>query len=136
VKIQFLIAESESANTPSNLKDHVTTDAALKYTMYMVDVNRLYDIALGTYDLPLVVVVAEKSQKDPKEYLPFLNQLRRLPLNYQRYKIDCHLKRYEKALQHIAKCGREGWLDGCCYWGDLGLLKQENYCGNFTGFTM
>ena len=83
----------------------MTVDSALKYTLYMVDVNRLYDIALGTYDLPLVVMVAEKSQKDPKEYLPFLNQLRKLPLNYQRYKIDCHLKRYEKALQHITKCG-------------------------------
>lgn len=66
----------------------------------------MYDIALGMYDLSLAVMVAEKSQMDPKEFLPFLNGLRRLPLNYQRYKIDRHLKRYVKALHHIAKCGK------------------------------
>ncbi len=70
-----------------------------------MDVNQLYSIALGMYDLPLAVMVAEKSQKDPKEYLPFLNELNRLPCDYQRYKIDCHLKRFKKALEHISKCG-------------------------------
>ena len=94
------------AGSGSDSSDRVTVDAALKYTMYMVDVNKLCDIALGMYDLPLVVMVAERSQKDPKEYLPFLNNLRKLPLHYQRYKIDCHLNRYEKALHHISKCGR------------------------------
>ncbi len=95
----------DSLDSVSDSKDAVTVDSALKYTMYMVDVNKLYNIALGMYDLPLVVMVAEKSQKDPKEYLPFLNGLRKLPLDYQRYKIDCYLKRYDKALHHIAKCG-------------------------------
>ena len=42
--------------------------------------------------------------QDPKEYLPFLNQLQKLETNYQRYSIDKHLKRHDKALQHIAKC--------------------------------
>ena len=79
-------------------------EEALKYTMFLVDVNELYDVALGMYDLPLVVMVAEKSQKDPKEYLPFLNELNKLPLDYRHYKIDVHLKRYRKALQHISKC--------------------------------
>ena len=68
-------------------------------------VDRLYDVALGTYNLPLVVMVAEQSQKDPKEYLPFLNGLRKLPPDYRKFKIDSHLKRYSKALRHIAKCG-------------------------------
>jgi elongator complex protein 1 len=31
-----------------------------------VDVNVLFDLALGTYDFDLVLMVAEKSQKDPK----------------------------------------------------------------------
>lgn len=83
----------------------VTAARALKYTIYLVDVNSLYDIALGMYNLPLVVMVAEKSQKDPKEYLPFLNQLNRLPPDYQHFKIDCFLKRFKKALHHISKCG-------------------------------
>ena len=85
----------------------VTAAKALKYTMYLVDVSKLYDIALGMYNLPLVVMVAEKSQKDPKEYLPFLNQLNRLPPDYRCFKIDCHLKRYKKALRHISVCGED-----------------------------
>ena len=32
----------------------------------MVDVNTLFDVALGTYDFEIVMMVAEKSQKDPK----------------------------------------------------------------------
>ena len=108
----------------------VSAEEALKYVLFLVDVNHLYDVALGTYDFQLVLMVAEKSQKaspfpythtpylilhtpyphipilqDPKEYLPFLNELRRLPGSYQKYKIDLHLRRYHKALQHISQCG-------------------------------
>jgi elongator complex protein 1 len=55
----------------------VSADEAMKYLLYLVDVNRLYDVALGLYDFDLVMQVAAKSNKDPKEYLPFLNNLRR-----------------------------------------------------------
>jgi len=41
----------------------VTTDDALRYLLYLVDVNDLYNVALGTYDFDLVLLVAEKSQK-------------------------------------------------------------------------
>ncbi len=51
-------------------------------------------------------MVAEKSHTDPKEYLPFLNELRKLEENYRKYKIDMYLKRYKKALGSIAKCGK------------------------------
>ena len=84
----------------------VQADEAIKYTLFLVDVNELYNVALGMYDFELVLLVAEKSQKDPKEYLPFLNELRRLPIDYQRYKIDLYLRRYDKALHHISKCGK------------------------------
>ena len=40
-----------------------TVDAALKYLILLVDVNELFDVALGTYDFQLVLMVAEKSQK-------------------------------------------------------------------------
>ena len=78
------------------------TDEALKFLLYMVDVNVLYDVALGTYDFDLVMMVAEKSQKDPKEYLPFLNSLKAMEPSYSRFSIDKHLKRWSKALVHIA----------------------------------
>ena len=31
--------------------------------LYIVDVNELFDVALGTYDFDIVLMVAEKSQK-------------------------------------------------------------------------
>ena len=41
----------------------VPAEDALKYLLFLVDVNELYDVALGTYDFDLVLMVAEKSQK-------------------------------------------------------------------------
>ncbi|KOX68903.1 Elongator complex protein 1 [Melipona quadrifasciata] len=79
------------------------SDEALKYLLYIVDVNVLFDIALGMYDFDLTMFIASKSQKDPKEYIPFLNDFRNLDENYMKYSINLHLKRYESALEHIAK---------------------------------
>jgi elongator complex protein 1 len=101
-------------NNPS-----VSAEEALKYLLFLVDVNELYDVAIGTYDFDLVVMVAEKSQKDPKEYLPFLNNLRVMESNYQKYSIDRYLKRYHKALQHISKCGRDRFSEG------VTLIKEQ-----------
>ncbi|XP_069632466.1 elongator complex protein 1 isoform X2 [Haliaeetus albicilla] len=101
----------------------VSAEEALKYLLFLVDVNELYDYSLGTYDFDLVIMVAEKSQKDPKEYLPFLNTLRKMETNYQRYTIDRHLKRYTKALGHLSKCGPEHFPEF------LNLVKdQSQYC--------
>uniref|UniRef100_A0A672QR58 Elongator complex protein 1 n=1 Tax=Sinocyclocheilus grahami TaxID=75366 RepID=A0A672QR58_SINGR len=90
---------------------HVSAEEALKYLLFLVNVNELYEQSLGTYDFDLVLMVAEKSQKDPKEYLPFLNMLKTLEPNYQRYTIDKHLKRYRKALHHLSKCGEEHFTE-------------------------
>ncbi|XP_053985315.1 elongator complex protein 1 [Hylaeus volcanicus] len=84
-------------------EDCITSDEALKYLLYIVDVNVLFNTALGMYDFDLTMFVASKSQKDPKEYIPFLNDLKKLDENYMKYSIDLYLKRYESALEHIAK---------------------------------
>ena len=55
----------------------VGAEEALKYLLFLVDVNELYDIALGTYDFDLVLMVAEKSQKVRRKtfrYLAVLTQ--------------------------------------------------------------
>lgn len=41
----------------------VTAEEALKYALFLVDVDQLYDVALGMYDFQLVLMVAEKTQK-------------------------------------------------------------------------
>lgn len=84
-------------------EEHIMSVEALKYLLYIMDVNVLFDIALGMYDFDLTMFIASKSQKDPKEYIPFLNGLKKLDENYMKYSIDLHLKRYESALEHIAK---------------------------------
>lgn len=99
---------------------NIDAQGALKYLLYLVDVNQLYNVALGMYDFDLVLFVATKSQKDPKEYLPFLNELKQLDESYRKFKIDSHLKRYHKALKHIVDCG-EDRFDEC-----LKLANAEN----------
>ncbi|XP_041042916.1 elongator complex protein 1 isoform X2 [Carcharodon carcharias] len=98
------------ADPPSD-PEAVGAEEALKYLLFLVDVNELYDYAVGTYDFDLVMMVAEKSQKDPKEYLPFLNSLKKMETNYQRYSIDKYLKRYKKALSHLSKCGPQHFTE-------------------------
>ncbi|KAH8307765.1 hypothetical protein KR044_012909, partial [Drosophila immigrans] len=95
-------------------------DQLLKYLLYLVDVNELYNVALGTYLFGLVLFVAQKSQKDPKEFLPYLNELKALPEDFRKFKIDEHLKRYDRALTNLAACGEQH-----C---DLALdiIKQHN----------
>ncbi|XP_070543580.1 elongator complex protein 1-like [Ptychodera flava] len=103
-ELEIALNKIKSLRDDVNTNRVVTADEALKYIICMVDVNELYNVALGTYDFDLVLMVAEKSQMDPKEYLPFLNKLRKLESSYQKYTIDKHLKRYSKALVHISQC--------------------------------
>lgn len=81
----------------------ISADKAMKYLLLLVDVNSLYDIALGLYDLDLVMFVASKSQKDPKEYVPYLNELKKMDSDYRKYTINKHLKRYDRALECLLK---------------------------------
>uniref|UniRef100_A0A8C7HFW4 Elongator complex protein 1 n=1 Tax=Oncorhynchus kisutch TaxID=8019 RepID=A0A8C7HFW4_ONCKI len=107
--------------------DVMSAEEALKYLLFLVNVNELYEHSLGTYDFDLVLMVAEKSQKDPKEYLPFLNMLKTLEPNYQRYSIDKHLKRYRKALHHLSKCGEEHFTES------LNLVKDQRLYSEALG---
>uniref|UniRef100_A0A8C7HHX8 Elongator complex protein 1 n=1 Tax=Oncorhynchus kisutch TaxID=8019 RepID=A0A8C7HHX8_ONCKI len=112
---------------PTSAANAVSAEEALKYLLFLVNVNELYEHSLGTYDFDLVLMVAEKSQKDPKEYLPFLNMLKTLEPNYQRYSIDKHLKRYRKALHHLSKCGEEHFTES------LNLVKDQRLYSEALG---
>lgn len=132
-----LIWSVRNAEQSTSSATMVSAQEALKYLLYLVNVNDLYDVALGMYDFDLVLFVAQKSQKDPKEYLPFLNELKSFEENYRKYRIDNHLKRYEKALTHIVKCGIEK-LEECLelvekhnlYTHALRMYKKQDECYN------
>ncbi|GAA5956343.1 hypothetical protein JCM21900_006151 [Sporobolomyces salmonicolor] len=88
-------------------KDAERAEDAVKYIIFLSDANKLFDLALGMYDFALVLMIAQHSQKDPREYLPFLRALRELPLHLQRHKIDDHLARHDSALRNLALAGDE-----------------------------
>ncbi|KAH7910038.1 pol II transcription elongation factor [Hygrophoropsis aurantiaca] len=91
---------------------------AVKYIIFLVDADRLFDTALGMYDFSLVLMVAQHAQKDPREYLPFLRELRALRALskfYQRFRIDDHLRRYSKALTNLNLAGEEHFQEAIAY---------------------
>lgn len=80
-------------------------DKALQYIIVFVDVEHLFNVALGMYDLELVAMVAQHSNKDPREYLPFLLELQKMEGNYRKFKIDDHLSNHQRALDSLARAG-------------------------------
>eukprot|EP01119_Soliformovum_irregulare_P015429 TRINITY_DN4341_c0_g2_i2.p1 TRINITY_DN4341_c0_g2~~TRINITY_DN4341_c0_g2_i2.p1 ORF type:complete len:1326 (-),score=235.46 TRINITY_DN4341_c0_g2_i2:438-3836(-) len=98
----------------------VSAESALKYICWLVDVNKLYDIALGMYDFELVKMVAQHSQKDPKEYRAYLEELMALPEPVQKYRIDYQLARFSKALRNLARAG-DDHFDEC-----LKLIRDKD----------
>ncbi|KII95516.1 hypothetical protein PLICRDRAFT_96071 [Plicaturopsis crispa FD-325 SS-3] len=93
---------------------HLVEDA-VKYIIFLVDADQLFDNALGMYDFSLVLMIAQHAQKDPREYLPFLRELRALEKYYQRFKINDHLKRYELALQNLRLAGPTHFEEAISY---------------------
>lgn len=80
-------------------------DSAVSHLCFLVDANRLYDTALSLYDLELTLLVAQNSQRDPREYLPFLQSLQSQPELRRRYQINNHLKYYSRALSSLHSLG-------------------------------
>jgi elongator complex protein 1 len=76
-------------------------EKVVEHICFLADVNKAYDHALGLYNLELTALVAQQSQQDPREYLPFVQSLSRLPELRRRFAIDDHLGRWEKAVVHL-----------------------------------
>lgn len=110
--IQTIIT-AYASQTPQNLEDALSLigsletdeekESCITYLCFLQDPNIVYKVALSLYDIKLAVSVAQKSQMDPREYLPFLQSLYdNEPLRRQ-FLIDDHLKNYNKALDHLAQ---------------------------------
>ncbi|KAK6212638.1 putative elongator complex protein 1 [Pestalotiopsis sp. IQ-011] len=82
-------------------EDEQLSEKAVEHICFLADVNTLYDEALGLYDLDLALLVAQQGQRDPREYLPFMQDLHQLPGLRREFAIDDHLARYSKALVHL-----------------------------------
>eukprot|EP00743_Colponemidia_sp_Colp-15_P007997 GILK01008662.1.p1 GENE.GILK01008662.1~~GILK01008662.1.p1 ORF type:complete len:1374 (-),score=250.17 GILK01008662.1:279-4400(-) len=101
-----------------------TAEEALQYVCWMVEADKLYDVALGTYSFELTMMVAQHTQKDPKQYLGYLQELQQMPEYLRRYRIDSDLKRYDRALANLSKAGEE-YTDEC-----FTLMSQQNLFQN------
>ncbi len=82
-------------------QDPQLADKAVEHICFLADVNRLYDNALGLYNLDLALLVAQQSQKDPREYLPFMQNLQQMTELRRRFSVDDYLGRYAKALINL-----------------------------------
>ncbi|KAJ7198481.1 pol II transcription elongation factor [Mycena pura] len=95
---------------------HLVEDA-VKYIIFLVDADALFDTALGMYDFSLVLMIAQHAKKDPREYLPFLRELRSAETYYQRFRIDDHLKRHDRALRNLHLAGASHFAEALTYIG-------------------
>lgn len=96
-----------------------SAEEALKHLLWLSDSEAVFDAALGLYDLNLAAIVALNSQRDPKEFLPFLQELESMPAFLMRYNIDLKLRRFESALKHIVSAGDAYYADS------MNLLKKN-----------
>ena len=81
--------------------DETMAEKAVEHICFLADVNRLYENALGLYNLDLALLIAQRSQKDPREYLPFMQNLQSMTELRRRFTIDEFLSRHTKALMHL-----------------------------------
>ncbi|KAK4050772.1 putative elongator complex protein 1 [Microbotryomycetes sp. JL201] len=89
----------------TNSQNVAKANEAVKYIIFLSDAEKLFNLALGMYDFPLVLMIAQHSQKDPREYLPFLQELRQLESAMQKFRIDDHLQRHASAIGNLAQAG-------------------------------
>lgn len=76
-------------------------ERAVEHICFLADVNKLYDHALGLYNLDVALLVAQQSQKDPREYLPYVQGLGEMSQLRRQFTIDHDLKKNSKALTHL-----------------------------------
>lgn len=87
----------------AKLKEQDTSlaERAAEHICFLADVNQLYDHALGMYNLDVALLIAQQSQKDPREYLPYLQSLQEMEPLRRQFTIDDNLGRRSKALSHL-----------------------------------
>ncbi|PVU98592.1 hypothetical protein BB559_001423 [Furculomyces boomerangus] len=76
---------------------------SLSYLLFLVDLGLVYKAALGCYDLELALLVAQKGQSDPREYLTLLSKWNSVKSdsNYQKYLIDTYLQKPESGVSNL-----------------------------------
>ncbi|PHH82956.1 hypothetical protein CDD82_4174 [Ophiocordyceps australis] len=103
-------------------QDEKLAEKAIEHVCFLVDINRVYDHAIGLYNLELALLVAQQSQRDPREYVPFIQNLHALPEQRRKFAIDDHLARRSKALGHLKSL--DAFDELCSYTTKHGLYQD------------
>lgn len=75
---------------------------ALKFIMYFIDIDKLFNQAIQTYSTQIAIMVAGVSNKDPKKYLSLLAEFDKIKSPKMRcFEVDMHVGDYESALRNI-----------------------------------
>lgn len=96
-------------------KKNSLAESALEFLCWLVNAETLFDFSLKTYDFELVIMCAKFTQKDPKEYLSYLNALQEIQKQspiLMKYQINFDLKNFHDALVELAKAGQK-YFDKC-----------------------
>ena len=100
-------------------------DGALRHLLLHADADRLYQCALGLYDLALAFLVVSHAQKDPGEYLDELARFGAVPdERLRRHAIDVHLRRWPRALENLAEAGPAHFEAALRLARERGLVRQ------------
>ncbi|KAL0540979.1 hypothetical protein IC582_021005 [Cucumis melo] len=107
-----VIREIELLNSDDPRRtSYPSSEEALKHLLWLSDPDAVFETALGLYDLKLAAIVAINSQRDPKEFIPYLQELEKMPFPLMCYNVDLRLSRFEKALKHIVSAGEDHFSD-------------------------
>lgn len=105
LKFQKQKAPNKEEKVEKKIKNY---KEVLKYFCWLVDAEELFQETLLLFDLDMTIMVAEFTQKDPKEYLPYIQSLKsEEDLLMRKLKICKDLNRNAQALEVI----KEG-IDG------------------------
>ncbi|KAL9617176.1 MAG: hypothetical protein Q9160_008030 [Pyrenula sp. 1 TL-2023] len=76
-------------------------ESAISHLCFLTDPNTLYTSSLSLHNLELTLLVAQQSQRDPREYVPHLRHLHSLPPLRRAFEIDDSLGYHTKALTSL-----------------------------------
>ncbi|OMH80949.1 Elongator complex protein 1 [Zancudomyces culisetae] len=77
---------------------------SIDYMLYLTSFDSIYKACLKNYDLEMALLVAQKSQHDPREYLSLLSKWNNTKdLDYRHFLIDDYLADYKSATSNLSK---------------------------------
>ncbi|CUM67243.1 uncharacterized protein PRCAT00004936001 [Priceomyces carsonii] len=114
----------EALKLVGSFDDDAQTELAVTRLCFLQDVNKVYNTALGLYDVKLALSIAQQSQKDPKEYLPFLQNLHVQEPLRKKFLIDDYLKNYEQAMRWLFEMGKGSHKEFDQYMEEHALYKE------------